>query len=154
MAIFAIVFSASSSNITARLDKIQTLLEDKDKNPQKLTNFITQEGFEQKYPIGFALFHSDGRKTLYYGRLARSGIIFDPSNLKVERKADGFYCLNILPVKIGGRLLDNFKDMCVRQVMHVAQIGDIFIDIEPLASSDEGLAWVIGMKSAAPEQTK
>ena len=56
--------------------------------------------------------------------------------------------MNILPVRIRGMLVDYVRDICVRQVMHVAKLGDVVIDIEPLASSSEGAAWVLGMKPA------
>jgi hypothetical protein len=56
--------------------------------------------------------------------------------------------MNMLPVRISGKLLDIFRDVCVGHFMHVAQVGDVVLDIEPLASSSEGAAWVLGMKPA------
>jgi hypothetical protein len=56
-----------------------------------------------------------------------------------------------LPVRIKGKLLDNFRDNCVSHVApggHVARVGDVFLDIEPLAISSQGAAWVLGMKPA------
>jgi hypothetical protein len=130
-----------------KLATIVKLLENKDNDPQALNTFTEQAGFVQKYPLWFALFYSDGRKILYYSRQTNSGISFDPSSLKVIHIGDG-YCMNILPVRIQGKLLDFIKNICVTYVQHVAQVGDVFLDIEPLATSREGAAWVVGMKPA------
>jgi hypothetical protein len=130
-----------------KLAAIVKLLENKDEDPKAINTFTEQAGFVQKYPLGFALFYSDGRKILYYGRQTSSGISFDPSSLKVTRAGD-WYCMNILPVRIQGKLLDNIQNACFAHVTHVAQIGDVLLDIEPLATSSEGAAWVLGMKPA------
>jgi hypothetical protein len=126
-----------------KLAAIVKLLENKDENPQAISTFTEQSGFVKRYPLGFALFYSDGRKILYYGRQTISRITFDPSSLKVTRVGDG-YCMNILPIRVQGKLLDNIKNMCVAHFTHVAQIGDVLLDIEPLATSSEGAAWVVG----------
>jgi hypothetical protein len=126
-----------------KLAAIVKLLENKDENPQAINTFTEQSGFVKRYPLGFALFYSDGRKILYYGRQTISRITFDPSSLKVTRVGDG-YCMNILPIRVQGKLLDNTKNMCVAHFTHVAQIGDVLLDIEPLATSSEGAAWVVG----------
>jgi hypothetical protein len=51
-------------------------------------------------------------------------------------------------VRIKEKLLINVKNICVTHVMHVAQVGDVLIDIETLADSSQGVAWVLGMKPA------
>jgi hypothetical protein len=43
-------------------------------------------------------------------------------------------------------MLDNISDICITRALHLAQVNDVFIDIEPLVSSSDGAAWVIGMK--------
>jgi hypothetical protein len=123
------------------------LLENKDRDPEAIRAFIDRAGLQQKYPLGFALFYSDGQNILYYGRPTSKGISFDPSSLKVARIGD-WYCMNILPIRIQGKLLDNIRNACVANVTHVAQVGDVLLDIEPLATSSEGAAWVLGMKPA------
>jgi hypothetical protein len=60
------------SEQTALLQDIRKLLENL--NPHELETFFESRGLEQKYPLGFALFYSDGRKNLYYGNPSRSGI--------------------------------------------------------------------------------
>jgi hypothetical protein len=124
------------------------LLENKDKDPQAIRTFTNQVGLEQKYPLGFPLFYSNGRKTLYYGRPSSSGISFDPSTLQVTRK-DEYYCLNILPVRIRD-VMPNIRYSCFagHGVIHPLRLGDINLVIQPLATSTEGAAWVLGMKPA------
>jgi hypothetical protein len=143
--------TAHLEDIDKKLDHILSLLENKYKRPQELTTFIDTLGLEQKYPLGFALFYSDGRRTISDTRPSSgSGISFDPSTLKVTRIGDS-YCMNILPVRIRGKLLDNYKDLCVSELppgAHVAKVGDVLLDIEPLALSSGGAAWVLGMKPA------
>jgi hypothetical protein len=56
--------------------------------------------------------------------------------------------MNILPVRIRGKLLDNIQNVCVSHAMHVAEIYDVVLDLEPLANSNEGAAWVLGMRPA------
>jgi hypothetical protein len=132
-----------------KLIAVKNLLENREENPQALRSFIDQAGLEKKYPLGFALFYSDSRKTLYYGRSSNSDIIFDPSSLKISRIGDA-YCMNILPLRIGGKLLDNISNNCfgpqVSQVIRPAIINGIIIEIEPLVSLKEGAAWVVGAR--------
>jgi hypothetical protein len=130
-----------------KLAAIAHLLENKDKDPQAIKQFTDQAGFAQKYPLGFALFYSDGRKVLYYGKPNDGGISFDPSSLTVTR-THNTYCMNILPVRIRGKLLDNIRNVCVVNISHLARVDDVVLDIEVLAGSDEGAAWILGMKPA------
>jgi hypothetical protein len=130
-----------------KLAAIEHLLENKDKDPQAIELFTDQAGLAQKYPLGFSVFYSDGRKILYYGKTSSGGISFDPSLLTVTRNGNT-YCMNILPVRIRGNLLDNIRNICVGNFAHLARVNDVVLDIEPLAGSDEGAAWVLGMKPA------
>jgi hypothetical protein len=130
-----------------KLASIAHLLDNKDKNPQAIKLFTDQTGLAQKYPLGFSIFYSDGRKILYYGKTSGGGISFDPSLLTVTRVGNR-YCMNVLPVKIKGNLLGTIRDICVENFAHLAQVGDVILDIELLAGSDEGAAWVLGMKPA------
>jgi hypothetical protein len=132
---------------SVRLAAIVRLLENADKDPYAIKTFTDQSGFDQKYPLGFALFYSDGRKILYYGKPSSAGISFDPSLLKVSRIGDA-YCMNLLPVRIRGKLIDQVSNICVSHIVHLAQVGDVVLDIEPVATSSEGAAWVLGMKPA------
>lgn len=146
--------SSPSAN-SVHLIAIMTLLENKDDDPVAIRQFINRSGFEQKYPLGFAIFYSNGaQRTLHYVRSKQSvnGISFDPSILKVYR--DGiWYCLNLLPIRINGSLMTNVRNICLggnRGVMHAARVVDVQLDIEPLATSPEGAAWIIGMRPLTP----
>ncbi len=56
-------------------------------------------------------------------------------------------CLNVLPVKIDGRQIINYVNECFGVgSSHTIVFGDIAVYIEPLVSSSEGLAWVVGAK--------
>jgi hypothetical protein len=78
-------FVAGNTNDNVKLIAVARLLENKDKDPQSIKTFIDQAGLPQKYPLGFALFYADGRKTLYYTSPSRAGISFDTTALKVSR---------------------------------------------------------------------
>jgi hypothetical protein len=96
----------------ADLQAIKRLLENKNTadagrtlNGQKeaehaLDTFIGENNLDQKYPLGFAIFYSDGHKNLSYGKPFNSRISFDPSTLVVMAKDDKLACLNVLPVKL------------------------------------------------------
>jgi hypothetical protein len=117
---------------------------------QELSSLIAEKDLDKKYPLGFAIFYSDGRKLLSYGKPTNSNVIFDPSTLIVTNK-DKFVCLNLLPIRINGRLMDNIRDTCFGgngPIIHAARVGNVGIDIESLGSSTEGAAWVIGVRPA------
>ncbi len=133
---------------------IAQLLENKESNPQSLEDFVAEKGFKNKYPLGYALFYSDGSQLLSYETSsAESAIRFDPSELKVtfKKAPDGkgvMICLNLLPVRINGRMMTNFRDTCfggANPIIHALRLGNVSIDIEYLAASPRGAAWIIGM---------
>lgn len=132
---------------------IAQLLQNKESNPQSLKEFAAEKGFKNKYPLGYAIFYSDGNQLLSYETSADSAIRFDPSELKVtfEKAPDskGFMvCLNLLPVRINGEMMTNFRNICfggAKPIMHAVRLGNVSIDIEYLAASPRGAAWIIGM---------
>ncbi len=132
---------------------VAQLLENKDNNPAALEDFVAEKGFKDKYPLGFALYYSDGKQLLSYGISTESAIRFDSSEIKVtfEKAPDGngvVVCLNLLPVRINGKMLTNFRDNCFggfNPILHAVRLGNVSIDIEYLASSPRGAAWIIGM---------
>jgi hypothetical protein len=119
-----------------------------------LRNFISSNQLEQKYPIGFALFYTDGRKTLHYGYTSESGISFDPTNVTVrfERNAIGHnvICIDGSPVKIRGKKLD-VKNNCFGGPPPAKgqwEIDDVGLYVGLLASNTNEAAWLIGLKPA------
>jgi hypothetical protein len=149
----------SQATASVKLIAFRQLLENKDNDPQAIERFITEAKLQQKYPLGFALFYSDSRKLLYYGRSNVSGMSFDPTMLKITvAKIAGktMYCMNILPVKINGNLFENVQNNCFGEIAsggYAVIINGIAIDIEPWATSSKAAAWVVGMKplSRPPE---
>jgi hypothetical protein len=141
-----------------KLNAIVKLLENK--NPQAITMYINENKLPEKYPYGFAMYYSDGQKksVLYYnpegtGTVLRipniyTGdvvIIFDTSLLSV-RYIGGLYCMDVLPVKISGKI-PHIHDICISHdtdVLNNIQKSDVDLHLEPLANSSEGAAWVLG----------
>lgn len=133
-----------------KVQLIADVLEKQDSKPELLSQLLVAYGLEKKYPLGFAIFYSDGHKTtMSHGRSEYGGISFEPSTLIVTIK-DKEVCLNVLPVAINGKLMTNIQDICFvggGPVYHAAALDNkVAIDIEPLGESPHGAAWVVGMK--------
>jgi hypothetical protein len=127
---------------------VAQLLENKDSKPYALDDFVTSKGLKDKYPLGFAIFFSDGHKVLSSGSSEDSNISFDPSAVKLTLVQNAA-CLDVLPVRINGRLMTNFQNICFGgggPVIHAVGLGSLAIDIETLGESPHGAAWVIGMR--------
>jgi hypothetical protein len=139
----------SGSDIDKRLQHIEALLEAQ--NRDKLNTFFSEEGWSQKYPLGFALFYSDGRKLLYSGDFSKSGVTLDPSRLSATREGDNKICINAhfdTPNMHDIRL----TNICVSdvsaksRVSHPFAIGDAGLSVELIGISSGGVAWLIGMR--------
>jgi hypothetical protein len=130
------------------IQQLRSLLENnggKNTPTPELKRFIDTKGLEQKYPLGFALFYTDGRKPpLYYDRQS-GGVNFDPSKLSVTKLTSNEICFDWPDIhathvwvrtKTGG-------------VVHLFQIDHVGIDGELLGNSTEGAAWVIGMREVS-----
>jgi hypothetical protein len=70
-------------NIETSVTDIRSLLEHQNTHPHALQQFVDERGWEQKYSLGFALFYSNGSKTLHYGKQPNPDISFDPSSIKI-----------------------------------------------------------------------
>jgi hypothetical protein len=149
---------ALPNEVQTQLSDIKNLLEnlnsripdDRARGDQELAQFARERDLDGKYPLGFAIFYSDGHKILSYGKPNNGRISFAPSSLTLSAMGK-FECLNVLPVSMDGRLMNNFTNLCFGWsggVTHAARIDNVVIDIEPLGSTSEGLAWIIGMKPA------
>lgn len=132
---------------------ITQLLENKDSNPQSLEDFVAKIGLKYKYPFGYAMFYSDGTKILSYEASVKGSIRFDPSVSKInfQNRPGGKgieVCLDVLPIRINGDIFRNINNMCIggsAPVLHAVRLSDVSIDIEYLAASPRGAAWVIGL---------
>lgn len=133
---------------------VAQLLANKNTDPQLLIEYNVAKGFASRYPLGFALFFSNGSQLLSYQAVANTRVRFDPSNLKVtfQRAPDSKtmrVCLNLLPVSIDGKPMTNFRDVCFggsEPIIHAVRIDNVSIDIEYLAATPRGAAWIIGMR--------
>jgi hypothetical protein len=105
---------------------------------------ISLEQIEREYPLGFALFYSDGRNINYsIKQSSGSGVTFDPSGLEVTREGD-YYCMNKMPALIRGKSLGVFSHVCVAGTQHFARVNDVMIDVKSLKASGAQAAWIIG----------
>jgi hypothetical protein len=106
---------------------------------------ISLAEIEKEFPLGFAIFYSDGRSLKYATKQnSSSGVSFDPSNLEVTKEGDS-YCMNELPVLINGKPIPVvFDHVCISGVAHLAKVNDAIIDLKPLETSGDTAAWVIG----------
>lgn len=136
----------SQATANVKLVAFRKLLENQDKNPKAVTDFIDTLGLEYKYPFGFALFYSNGKKILYYGNPNSSGVSFDPSKLQIARQGD-LFCMSVLHITIRA-LHINMKDVCVQGAGLLTRMEGVDIDIETIARSSEGAAWIIGARPA------
>jgi hypothetical protein len=140
------------------VEEIKRLLQEnsgKTSPTPELRNFISASQLEQMFPIGFGLFYTDGRKTLYYGYASESGISFDPTNVAVRFGRNAFghnkICMDGLPVKIRGKQVPDVNNACfVGPPPSKGQweIDDVDISIGLLGSDPNGAVWVIGLKPA------
>jgi hypothetical protein len=120
----------------------------------ELRNFISSSQLEQKFPIGFALFYTDGRKTLYYGHTSDSGISFDPTNVTVRFGRNAFgqneICMDGSPAKVRGKQWDVTNACFAGPPRSKGQweIDDVDMSVGLLGSNTNGAAWLIGLKPA------
>lgn len=129
------------------------LLENRGKNEPTpdLSKFIETKGFEQKYPLGFALFYSDGSKTLHYGIQPNPDISFDLASIHVlslthdEINMSGF----AITVKGSTIIIDKWSIGIDATTAHsLIGINGIDVVAESLGGSTEGAAWIIGVRPA------
>jgi hypothetical protein len=125
-----------------------------------LEDIIKRRDFPEKYPLGFAVFYATGVKVLHYGVWrptpfmykidTKEGIYFDPSLVKVTL-TDKTVCLDKLPFRTdNGDFPIHLSDVCFGgngSIMHAVTFGKVAeLDIEPLGTSRQGLAWVVGLR--------
>lgn len=136
------------SEHTALLQDIKKVLENN--TPAQLKDFFNSKGLIQRYPLGFALFYSNGLKTLRY-ETDNSGI--DLSKMKVVKFEQNQVCIEggmtvhrpTLTLKENVKLQECFNPNGPGS--DLLQLGDdVMLNVEPLAGSAEGAAWVVGLR--------
>lgn len=132
-------------------EMISIFLSHKDRSANVLNKIVSDYDLKNKYPLGFAIFYSDGRKLLNYGEQQQTGnVSFDPSLLTITFIDNKTACLNSLPLRIDGKPVLNMSNVCFGgsgQIIHAVRVDKLAaIDLEPLGGSQQGLAWVIGVR--------
>jgi hypothetical protein len=132
------------------LDILSNVLQhDKDKSSAALRSMIDYYGFDRRYPLGFALFYSDGSRVLYSGEKIDPKLSFDPANIKVLRITPSELCFSgfawngpgphiIMDYDcVGGRPGSRFEPV---------RTASVSVAFESLGVSPRGAAWVIGIR--------
>ena len=129
---------------------IKQMLENKTpENLEKLGIYLKSEGLESMYDHGFALFYSDGRKTLYYGAIG-TDVKFDPYYVKVTEFTNDNICFDTGLIQIHSSTL-SLTNVCVYRGsegrVRLAVVDNDTVEIRRLANSSTGTVWVIGITS-------
>lgn len=139
------------------LAQIHQMLEER--NNAGIDDYLDSRNLTKRYPLGYIIFYTDGR-LIYYGRAGvlsfysgKNLIKFDPELLVVKKGQDDSYCMNKLPIDVNGIPFDGVRDMCVsgaKGAFNAAFIYGALIVVEPLATSTNKAAWLIGIKEWNP----
>jgi hypothetical protein len=136
---------------TARtVEEIKTLLlgnRNQTTPTSALQTFIESKKLEEKYPLGYALFYTDGRTPpLYFKqRAVNNNISFDPSNLRVTELTSNRMCFDWPDVHATHICLTGRSGA----VFPMIRISDVQIEGELLGNATDGAAWVIGMRKVS-----
>ncbi|MFH1821912.1 MAG: hypothetical protein ABH852_05695 [Methanobacteriota archaeon] len=129
---------------------IRQMLENRNpENLEKLETYLKSEGLETTYGYGFALFYSDGRKTLHFGAIGK-GVKFDPYAVKVTKYTSDTICFDSDPIQIQGTTI-NMTGNCFRRGSEgrfgIIKLGNVGVEVRRLADSSSGAVWVVGLTS-------
>jgi hypothetical protein len=138
------------SNVQDRLERIEKPLENNpNENSPAIKEFVKDEKLESKYPLGFALFYSDGRRTLHYDR-PNLGVNFDPAGVKVQL-TDTSVCVSSAPITVGGIdfiITSNCFGRRASYQITLLNTGNALVKAETVANSTDSVAWVMGIMPA------
>jgi hypothetical protein len=146
---------APPTTVESRLEKhvahIENLLENKNKNPQPLTQFLDDLRISKIYPLAYALFYADGRKVLYSAIVNDAGIDFEIANIRVVTITDQKICISGFRINVQGSRIRGDGIPCFIMapgtIMHFARAESVVVDVLALGGSVGGGAWIIGVKS-------
>jgi hypothetical protein len=127
---------------------IAQLLENKDSEPDSLDKFLAAKGFYKEYSLGFAIFYSDGRKTLYHAENTNPDVKFDPATIRVLNLTPTKFCLSGFYAIVKRTRL--FMDpTCIGSspgsILNFMKINGVTIRAESLGGSSASIAWIIGL---------
>jgi hypothetical protein len=127
---------------------IAQMLENKDTDPALLDKFIASRGLVNKYPLGFALLYSDGRKTLYRVVNVNKDVQFDPATIRGLRLTEEYFCFSGFSAIVKKSQL-NMDQNCVGTpvgtVLQMMSFNGVSVIAESLGGSAAGAAWIIGL---------
>lgn len=134
---------------TEGLDILSNVLQhEKDKSSAALRSFISYFGFDKRYPLGFALFYSDGSRVLYSGEKIDPKVSFDPATIKILRITPSYLCFTGFAWNGAGPRI-SMDDDCVGgapgSLTTAVTTKDLSVSFESLGVSAHGAAWVIGI---------
>jgi hypothetical protein len=137
---------------TEGLDILSNVLQhEKDKSSGALRSIIDYFGFDKRYPLGFALFYSDGSRVLYSGEKIDPKLSFDPAEIKILRITPSYLCFTGFRWNGAGPHLSMDND-CVGgapgSLSTLISTDDLSVSFESLGASEHGAAWVIGISKA------
>jgi hypothetical protein len=133
----------------AGLDIIATVLQhERDAPPAPLESIVSYYDLAKKYPLGFALFYSDGRRLLYSGNSINSSATFNPASIKVRFLNELELCFTgFVWNGPGSRMI--MDNICVGlqpgNKMNFYRGRDVAVTFESLAASPSGAAFIIGL---------
>jgi hypothetical protein len=133
-------------------DFIGEALGHKEQAPAILNKIADDHDLERKYPFGYAIFYSDGNKTVHSGVSNQNGNVrFDPASLDMTFRDNKSICVKTISVALDGRFMAKIIGMCFggngSAPLHLVNIQhSIELDAEALGQSQHGLAWAIGLR--------
>jgi hypothetical protein len=112
--------------------------------------YIEQLDLEDEFDYGFALFYSDGRRTLHYG-VPGVEAYFDPAEVKVSRLTQTEICLDSgdMVMRRTPLLIVKLESNCFlraeEDVMRLIAVGNAAVAVKRLADSPTAFAWAFGL---------
>jgi hypothetical protein len=129
-----------------RLNHIEALLQNK--NNADINKFTSAEGLQNRFPLGFGLFYSDGRKILYYVGITSQDVSFDPATIKLLTLTEKELCLSGFSATIKSTRIYMDSSCIVSTAGSSASlmnINGVKVNVESLERSAGSVAWVIGL---------
>lgn len=144
------VLQSQLGSLEEKVNRIKELLEHPSANNTRILNdYLQSYNLESNYPYGFALFYSDGRKTLHYGLMGKK-VTFDPSLVRVKRFSMDTVCIDTGPMKMNNSTLE-FTDCCftrgIEGKFRLVSNGTFGFEVTRLADATTGAVWVLGFTS-------
>jgi hypothetical protein len=103
------------------------------------------------YPT-YAIFYSDGRKTIHYSPKSDEELVAFNNDVKLTPEGNDGVCFDRLPVKVKDAAFNTntFSNICfgtdqIGTVIRAMMIFGTAVLIEPLAVSETQAGWIVGL---------